>query len=355
MRASHRPNLPDVLGMPSQSSRANTAGAGGNTWELEIDTRGEFIRQPTEFHAFVSREPNSRFSAQNDRYHLYVSYACPWAHRTLVMHVLKGLESVVGISVVHPLLDARGWHFDGERDYGDTSDKLYDGKLLRERYDASVQSGRYTGRVTVPVLWDCEQETIVNNESAEIIRMLNSEFNEFARNPELDFYPQPLRAEIDELNDWIYSSVNNGVYRCGFATQASAYERAYQQLFAALDRLEQRLSARRYLTGPQLTEADIRLFTTLLRFDPVYHNHFRCNKKKLREYPNLWGFMLDVAQLPGVMSTIHLDHIKNHYYQSHRNINPSGIVPLGPDFDLWESHDRARRFTREPPGPLSRS
>lgn len=315
---------------------------GGNTWDKEIND-GEFVRRPTEFHDVVSNDEKARFPSRSGRYHLYVSYACPWAHRTLITRALKGLESAIDVSVVHPVLDARGWNFDPAPEFDNPKDELYGSRLLRERYDESV-SGDYPGRITVPVLWDRESRTIVNNESAEIIRIFNSAFDAYAQHPELDLYPETSRAEIDDLNAWIYSSVNNGVYRCGFATTARAYASAYHELFEALDRLERRLSTQRYLTGTRLTEADVRLFPTLLRFDLVYHNHFRCNKKKLREYPNLWGFMMDVAQLPGVTSTIHVDHIKTHYYRSHRSINPSGIVPLGPDFDLTESHDRAERF-----------
>jgi putative glutathione S-transferase len=248
------------------------------------------------------------------------------------------LESVIGVSVVHPLLDQRGWHFDSSSD--ETRDHLYDAQLLRERYDEAVGDDGYRARITVPVLWDRKSRTIVNNESSEIIRMLNTEFDGFAQRPEVDLYPQRHREQIDELNSWIYPYVNNGVYRAGFAKKQAAYERAYHELFEALDRLEAHLSTRRYLTGSHLTEADVRLFTTLVRFDPVYHNHFRCNRRKLKEYPHLWGFTRDVAQTPGVAPTIRLDHIKTHYYGSHRSLNPSGIIPVGPDYDLSEAHGR---------------
>ncbi len=322
---------------PASNQRHDSAGSG---FEIDTDEAGEFVRQPTEFRDFVTREPGAKFEPARGRYHLYVSYACPWAHRTLIVRALKGLEAAVDVSVVHPLLDDRGWHFDDES--SETRDQLYGSELLRERYDASVASGSYRGRVTVPVLWDRETRCIVNNESSEILRMFASEFDEFCEHPELDLRPVELRAEIDELNALIYPDVNNGVYRAGFATTQAAYERAYKEVFAALDGLEMRLGTRRYLTGPQLTEADIRLFTTLVRFDPVYHNHFKCNRRKLREYENLWGYTRDIAQLPGVMDTIRLDHIKQHYYQSHGSINPTGIVPAGPEYDLREPHGRER-------------
>ncbi len=313
----------------------------GNTWDDDVNRDGDFVRAATDFHDSVVADPGARYTAEPGRYHLYVSYACPWAHRTLITRVLKGLQSVIGVSVVHPHLDARGWHFSE----GETKDELYDARQLRELYDRSVSSATfsafYDGRITVPVLWDRKNEVIVNNESAEIIRMLNSEFNEFARNAALDLYPSDLREEIDEINSWVYDAINNGVYRAGFAKKQAAYERAYHKLFDSLDRAEALLARHRYLTGERLTEADIRLFTTLVRFDPVYHNHFRCNRNKLRELPNLWGFTRDIAQHPGVMETIRMDHIKQHYYQSHKSINPSGIVPVGPEFDLTEPHGRA--------------
>lgn len=327
----------------------------GNTWNDAISDEGEFVRDATEFHHRVG-SGEGEHPAERDRYHLYVSYACPWAHRTLVVRALKGLEDVIGVSVVHPLLDGRGWHFGAKRaahqsggevpgaaSFDDsTRDDLHDAELLRELYDRSVASGRYKGRITVPVLWDKQRETIVNNESAEIIRLLNSEFNAMAQNPELDLYPADLQREIDELNAWIYPSINNGVYRCGFATKQAAYEKAFVELFAGLERAEGILSRQRYLAGERFTEADVRLFTTLVRFDPVYHNHFRCNWRKLREYHNLWNYLLEIAQMPGVMDTIRLDHIKFHYYASHTSINPTRIVPKGPELDLDAAHDRAR-------------
>ncbi len=300
----------------------------------------EFIRSTTAFRDWISSDSGADFGPEAGRYHLYVSYACPWAHRTLIVRALKGLEAAVGVSVVHPHVGTDGWHFTSVDDDAETADDLYAASHLREFYDRSAPTARYAGPISVPVLWDRQRETIVNNTSADIIRMLNSELNAFARDPELDLYPTELRAEIDELNSWIYPSINSGVYRAGFAETQAAYERAYHELFAALDRVEERLSQHRYLTGNLLTEADIRLFTTLLRFDPVYHNHFRCNKRKLETYPNTWGYTREIAQLPGVTPTIRLDHIKTHYYQSHTSLNPSQIVPVGPDYDLSAPHGR---------------
>lgn len=330
--------------------------ARGNTWNDAISEEGEFVRDATEFHHRIGSGDGEHPPAP-ERYHLYVSFACPWAHRTLIVRALKGLEDVVGVSVVHPLLDSSGWHFGGRRRAPmlsedvpgaasfdeSTRDELYGATLLREIYDRSVGSGQYKGRITVPVLWDKERETIVNNESAEIIRFLNSEFNAFAKNPDLDLYPTELRREIDDLNAWVYPAINNGVYRCGFATKQMAYEKAFDELFAGLERAEVILSQQRYLVGDRFTEADVRLFTTLVRFDAVYHNHFRCNLRKLREYPNLWNYLLDIAQMPGVANTIRLDHIKFHYYASHTSINPTRIVPKGPELDFAGPHDR-RRF-----------
>lgn len=313
----------------------------GNTWTDEITDTGEFVREQTEFRDWIRADEGARFTPEVGRYHLYVSHACPWAHRTLIARALLGLEDVVGVSVVHPFLDGRGWHFEEGAAYGDTGDGLYQSQLLRELYDRSVSSGNYAGRITVPVLWDKKLETIVNNESAEILRMFGDALAGLGTSS-IDLYPADVAGEIDELNEWIYQDINNGVYRCGFATKQAAYERAFARLFAALDRVEERLSKSRYLTGETFTEADIRLFTTLVRFDPVYHNHFRCNLRKVREYPSLWNFVLEVAQMPGVAATIRLDHIKDHYYKSHTTINPSQIVPVGPAYDLTAPHDRER-------------
>jgi putative glutathione S-transferase len=338
----------DLLIATRQENDMNQLDSGkprGNTWTEDIDREGAFIREPTEFRDWIRRDGSTRFLAEPGRYQLYVSYACPWAHRTLIVRALKGLEDVIGVSVVHPLLDERGWHFEQDAAFPNSVDQLQGATLLRELYDRSVASGQYAGRITVPVLWDTKLGTIVNNESAEIIRMLNSELNAFARQPERDLYPAEHATEIDALNAWIYPSVNNGVYRCGFATRQRAYDVAYDELFAALDRLETILATRRYLVGDQLSEADIRLFTTLVRFDAVYHNHFRCNRNTLREMPNLSGYLRDIAQLPGVMDTVHMDHIKSHYYRSHTTLNPLGIVPRGPKLDLSAPHDRQRLST----------
>jgi putative glutathione S-transferase len=277
------------------------------------------------------------FAAEAGRYHLYVSLACPWAHRTLILRKLKGLESLIDVSVVSFLMLENGWTFD--KAHGSTGDKLGDLKFLHQRY--TTDTADYTGRVTVPVLWDKQTNHIVNNESAEIIRMFNSAFDELTGN-DLDFYPAPLRAEIDALNERIYPAVNNGVYRAGFATSQQAYEEAFDELFAELDRLEQLLGANRYLTGEYLTEADIRLFTTMIRFDAVYFGHFKCNLRRIADYPNLSSWLREIYQWPGIAETVSFEHIKNHYYGSHKTINPTGIVPKGPAQDFTAAHDRAR-------------
>jgi putative glutathione S-transferase len=277
------------------------------------------------------------FAAEAGRYHLYVSLACPWAHRTLILRKLKGLDNLIDVSVVSWLMLENGWTFD--QSLGSTGDKLDHLDFMHQRYTADTAN--YTGRVTVPVLWDKQQNRIVNNESAEIIRMFNSAFDDLTGN-DLDFYPEPLRAEIDALNERIYPAVNNGVYRAGFATSQHAYEEAFDGLFEELDRLEQLLSANRYLTGEYLTEADIRLFTTLIRFDAVYHGHFKCNLRRIADYPNLSNWLREIYQWPGIAETVSFEHIKNHYYGSHKTINPTGIVPKGPAQDFTVAHDRAR-------------
>lgn len=277
------------------------------------------------------------FAAEAGRYHLYVSLACPWAHRTLILRKLKGLENLIDVSVVSWLMLENGWTFD--KNLGSTGDKLDHFNFLHQRY--TVDTADYTGRVTVPVLWDKQTNHIVNNESAEIIRMFNSAFDELTGN-DLDFYPAPLRAEIDALNERIYPAVNNGVYRAGFATSQQAYEEAFDELFGELDRLEQLLGANRYLTGEYLTEADIRLFTTMIRFDAVYFGHFKCNLRRIADYPNLSNWLREIYQWPGIAETVSFEHIKNHYYGSHKTINPTGIVPKGPAQDFTAAHDRAR-------------
>ncbi|MCY1495444.1 Glutathionyl-hydroquinone reductase PcpF [compost metagenome] len=277
------------------------------------------------------------FKAEAGRYHLFVSLACPWAHRTLIYRKLKGLDALIDVSVVSWLMGEQGWTFDTA--HGSSGDKLDGHTYLHQRY--TLDDPRYSGRVTVPVLWDKQQKRIVNNESAEIIRMLGSAFDDLTGN-RLDLCPAALREEIDALNARIYPAVNNGVYRAGFATTQDAYEEAFNALFAELDWLEARLDRQRYLAGEHLTEADVRLFTTLIRFDAVYHGHFKCNLRRLADYPNLSNWLRELYQWPGVAETVNLEHIKHHYYASHRTINPTGVVPLGPLLDFDQPHDRAR-------------
>ena len=314
-----------------------------NQWYDTTSTGGRFVRKASQFRNWVTADgtpgPAGKggFRAEPGRYHLYVSYACPWAHRTLIFRALKGLEEMISVSVVHWFMGDRGWTFEpGE---GVVADPILNTQYLYEIY-AHVDS-TYTGRVTVPILWDKHTQTIVNNESSEIIRMLNSAFNLVGAKPG-DFYPEPLREEIDALNDRIYNTVNNGVYKCGFATTQAAYEEALKPLFDTLDWLEQRLSEQRYLAGEQLTEADWRLFTTLVRFDPVYVGHFKCNICRVIDYPNLWAYVRELYQIPGVAETVNFMHIKMHYYQSHATINPTGIVPNGPKIDFMTPHGRNR-------------
>ena len=275
------------------------------------------------------------FKAEAGRYHLYVSLACPWAHRTLILRKLKGLESLIDVSVVSWLMLENGWTFD--KAHGSSGDSLDGFNFMHQRYTADTAD--YTGRVTVPVLWDKKLKRIVSNESAEIIRMFNSAFNELTGNT-LDFYPQALRPTIDALNERIYPAVNNGVYRAGFATSQQAYESAFDDVFAELDHLEQHLGSHRYLAGEYLTEADVRLFTTLIRFDAVYYSHFKCNLRRIADYGNLSNWLREMYQWPGVAETVDFEHIKGHYYASHRTINPTGIVPKGPLQGFDTEHDR---------------
>ena len=300
----------------------------GNTWNLEIADDGSFVRRATGFRNLISRERGAAHPPNAGRYHLYVSLACPWAHRTLIVRALKGLQDVISVDVVHPHLTDTGWSFDTGFP-GATGDRVGGFGLLQHVYRQA--SPDYQGVITVPVLWDKQRNAIVNNESSEIIRMLTSEFNAFSPHPDLDLYPVGLRAAIDETNAWIYPNINNGVYRCGFARSQRAYECAVDELFRALDRAEAVLSASDYLCGQRLTEADIRLFTTLIRFDSVYHTHFKCNRRLIAQYPALHRFLARLYRLPGVAATVNLDHIRYHYYHSHRHINPTGIVPAGPD------------------------
>lgn len=277
------------------------------------------------------------FKAEAGRYHLYVSLACPWAHRTLIVRKLKGLENLVDVSVVSWLMRENGWTFDKQT--GSTGDPLDGHTFMYQRYLADTPD--YTGRVTVPVLWDKKLQRIVSNESSEIIRMFNSAFDELTGN-RLDLYPEALRPEINRLNDAIYPAVNNGVYRAGFATSQGAYEAAFDDVFGEADILEKLLGEKRYLAGEYLTEADVRLFTTLIRFDAVYHGHFKCNLRRIADYPNLSNWLREVYQLPGVAETVDFVHIKHHYYASHATINPTGVVPKGPAQDFSGAHDRGR-------------
>lgn len=308
-------------------------------WYDTKSTGGRFKRQDSAFRNWVTADGEAGptgeggFKAEPDRYHLYVSLACPWAHRTLIFRKLKKLDGLIGVSVVDPLMLEHGWTF------GEGTDELLGKRYLHEVYKTARPD--YTGRVTVPVLWDKRQNTIVSNESADIIRMLNSAFDAWG-DAGLDFYPEALRAEIDEVNAFVYDRVNNGVYKAGFATEQGPYEEAFDALFEALDELEARLSRQRYLAGDRLTEADWRLFTTLVRFDPVYFGHFKCNRRRLADYPNLWGFTRELYQAPGVAETVNLTHIKRHYYESHKTINPTGIVPKGPAIDYAGAHGRDR-------------
>jgi len=300
----------------------------GNTWTTRTDVDGAFVRAPTDFHGRISNDPGALHPAQAGRYHLYVSHACPWAHRTLIVRALKGLETVISYDVVHPHLTDSGWSFDTDFP-GATGDSVNGHSYLKQVYQQA--SLDYAGIITVPVLWDKTLGTIVNNESSEIIRFFNSEFQALCTHPELDLYPPALRATIDETNAWVYPSINNGVYRCGFARSQNAYDAAVQQLFTALDRVEGILSNQAYLCGDALTEADVRLFTTLIRFDAVYHTHFKCNCKLVAQYPAMHRYMAGIYCLPGVAGTVNMEHIRFHYYYSHRHINPTGIVAAGPD------------------------
>jgi putative glutathione S-transferase len=312
-------------------------------WYDTGKTGGRFVRKDARFRNWVTADGASGpsgeggFPAEPGRYHLYVSLACPWAHRTLIFRKLKGLEAMIGVSVVHWLMGEQGWTFDPAP--GATGDRLHGSRFLHELYTRAVPG--YTGRVTVPVLWDRRRERIVSNESSEIIRMLNAAFDGVGAAPG-DYYPEALRPEIDALNARIYPSVNNGVYRAGFATTQEAYDEAVGELFQAMDELEERLGHRRYLAGDRVTEADWRLFTTLIRFDAVYHGHFKCNLRRLVDYPNLWAWLRELYQWPGVRETVDFRHIKNHYYGSHKTINPTGIVPQGPLLDLDAPHGRER-------------
>lgn len=305
------------------------------TGEVGADSDGSFKRKESQFRSWITADgapgPTGEggFAAEPGRYHLYVSLACPWAHRTLIMRRFKGLDQMIGVSTVHWLMRDDGWTFAEGPDV--TGDPIHGADFLHQVYTAA--DADYTGKVTVPVLWDKARGTIVSNESADIIRMFNSAFDGVGAT-EGDYYPDALRGEIDAVNDRVYAEVNNGVYRAGFAETQAAYEEAVEPLFSALDWLETRLSDRPWLIGDELTEADIRLFTTLVRFDLVYHGHFKCNRRRIVDYPALWRFVRDFHALPGVAETVNVQHIKRHYYESHRRINPTGVVPVGPDISF---------------------
>ncbi|XP_043690370.1 glutathionyl-hydroquinone reductase YqjG-like [Telopea speciosissima] len=315
----------------------------------DILETGVFNRSPSTFRNFISKDPSSPFPAESGRYHLYISYACPWASRCIAYVNIKGLQKAINVTSVQPKWgrtkdtdDHMGWVFPSSSTEvpGAEPDPLNGTKNIRELYE--LASANYSGKYTVPVLWDKKLKTIVNNESSEILRMLNTEFNEIAENASLDLYPPHLQSQIDEINEWVYDGINNGVYKCGFATKQAAYDEAVVKLYEAMDKCEEILSKQRYLCGNTLTEADIRLFVTLIRFDEVYTVHFKCNKKQLREYPNLFNYTKDIFQIPGMSTTVNMEHIKGHYYGSHPTINLYGIIPVGPSIDYTTPHDRDR-------------
>jgi glutathionyl-hydroquinone reductase len=318
-------------------------GKWSDRWYDTESTGGRFVRKDASFRNWITADGSAGptgeggFEAEANRYHLYVSLACPWAHRTLVFRKLKKLENLISVSVVDHFMGGDGWTF--KDDDGGTGDTLFGSQFMRDIYTRAMPD--YTGRVTVPVLWDKKRNTIVSNESSEIIRMFNTAFNALT-DDEADYYPEELRGEIDAVNELVYPNVNNGVYRSGFATTQDAYEEAVTDVFDALDAIEKRLSEHRYLVGNTMTEADWRLFTTLVRFDPVYVGHFKCNRKRIADYPNLSNYTRDLYQVPGVPETVNLHHIKAHYYGSHETINPTRIVPVGPDIDYSAPHDRER-------------
>ncbi|MDP6343452.1 MAG: glutathione S-transferase family protein, partial [Alphaproteobacteria bacterium] len=308
------------------------------TWQQEDfekrNRSGRYLRATTAFRDRVGDDAGAPFPAAAGRYHLIVAHACPWAHRTLIFRALKGLQDAISVAFVEPLMLDNGWEF------GPGGDPVTGAEFNHQVYAKAAPD--YSGRCSVPVLWDRERETIVNNESAEIIRMLNGAFDAFADNEVADLYPAELRAEIDAVNELVYENINNGVYKCGFATTQAAYEAAFDALFAALDEVEARLAQQRYLTGPRITEADWRLFPTLVRFDSVYVGHFKCNRQRIEDYPNLSNYLRELYQWPGIAETVDLPRTKQHYYGSHRSINPFAIVPKGPALDLTLPHDRDR-------------
>ena len=315
-----------------------------NTWYDTSASGGKFERSAAKFRNWVTEDGSAGisgeagFPAQSGRYHLYVSYACPWAHRVLIFRALKGLQDHISVSVVHPDMLEDGWTFDTDFN-GATGDTLAGGEYARDIYLKAAP--KFSGRATVPILWDIQKNTIVSNESSEIIRMFNSAFDPVTGNED-DYWPLALRDQIEALNDRIYNTVNNGVYQAGFATSQDAYEGAVYPLFDSLDWIESNLSKNRYLTGSKLTEADWRLFTTLVRFDLVYHLHFKCNRKRIIDYPNIWAYTRELYQIPNIADTVHFDHIVRHYHYSHNMINPSRIIPINPILDFSAPHDRGR-------------
>lgn len=313
----------------------------------ETSEAGEFVRQEDAFREWISSDRSTPYPAVTGRYHLYISLACPWASRTLIVRNLKGLQDAVGLTIVDPVRDENGWAFrdpSGRIPPGapfESTDPLNGFHYLREAYVAT--NPNFDERVTVPVLWDKTTRKIVNNCEDDICRMFNDRFGQVTKNSELDLFPADLADEHGKLADYIYENINNGVYRAGFATRQRVYERACQRLFDALDEIESRLSKSRYLFAGRIVEADWRLFCTLVRFDAVYHGHFKCNIRRIVDYRNLQGYLMDLYQQPGIAETVNFDHIKRHYYITHREINPTGIVPLGPAMDLTQPHGRDRR------------
>lgn len=310
-------------------------------WYDTESTGGKFEREESGFRNWVTADGSAGpsgdggFKAEANRYHLYVSLACPWAHRTLIFRKLKGLEDIIDVSVVNPYMLDQGWSF--KNFDGVINDPIFNAEYMHQIYTSAKSD--YTGRVTVPVLWDKKNNTIVSNESSEIIRMFNSAFDQVdAENG--DFYPQALREKIDDINGFVYSNINNGVYKAGFATKQSVYEKAVSDLFNALEKIEGILAKNRYLTGDTITEADWRLFTTLVRFDAVYVGHFKCNIKRIIDYKHIWGYLKELYQMPGIKSTVNMTHIKTHYYASHDTINPTAIIPAGPAINFDEPHGR---------------
>eukprot|EP01134_Creolimax_fragrantissima_P005597 CFRG5597T1 len=319
---------------------------------LDEQKHGEFIRTDAGFRKWIKADGSTPFTPESNRYHLYVSYACPWASRCMAVCALKGLEKHISFSVVHPVWeetrpgdpedDHRGWMFKLEEEFaGNIPDTLNNAKSIRDLYELANDT---LHKYSVPVLWDKKTASIVSNESSEIIRMFNNEFNEICERPEIDLYPEALRKDIDSVNEWVYPMLNNGVYRSGFASKQEPYEAAVTEVFQALDRIEGILSKQRYIAGDQITEADIRLFVTLVRFDEVYVGHFKCNKARLADYPNTENYTRDIYQTQGISGTVNMAHIKHHYHRSHPSINPYGIVPVGPGVDFSQAHDRDREY-----------